>query len=271
MKDALCRAFCDALTVREIPDGLAVGTPFRRGGDALGFYIINCRQNRAYARLEDDGQTISLIEASGVNLSVGSRAAMLGILLSEFGIQYDTLESVLHTPFVRIDEIPALSLKFIEFLVKMQDFAFFTRTRVEDTFRSDVILSVMERFSGRAEVELEAAPNEPLMNHVADVVIRPPERAPLALYVGDSNNKALEAVVLQQKTIISDIMCNVMLVVREAKPKRVQTRVLAIVHDDKELAVAVYPDDPEKALKQMERLAFGLYGASYVSGTQARN
>ena len=31
MKDAFCKAFCEALTVQEVPVGLAVGTPFMRG------------------------------------------------------------------------------------------------------------------------------------------------------------------------------------------------------------------------------------------------
>jgi hypothetical protein len=35
------KAFCDNLTVREVPAGTAVGTPFTSSdGDRIGFYVV---------------------------------------------------------------------------------------------------------------------------------------------------------------------------------------------------------------------------------------
>ncbi len=271
MKDALCRAFCDALTVRDIPAGLAIGTSFKRGGDALGFFVIYNRKDNSYARLEDDGLTIPILDSLGIDLSYGFRASVFAALQLEFGVVFDVLESTLHTQFVPVEQVPSLSLRFLEFLLRMQDFSLLARERVEDTFRSDVFQSVMERFNGRAEVALRVPPSKDLINHVADVVVLPPDRAPLALYVGDTDTKALEAVVLQQKTVIESLFCSVMLVVRTAKPKRVRERTLAIVKADKELSVAVFPDNKEKALQEMERLAFGSYAATFSAGAETRH
>jgi hypothetical protein len=49
MKEAICKAFCDEIRIKEVPIGLAVSTAFRRAdGDAIGFYVV---ANRAERRL----------------------------------------------------------------------------------------------------------------------------------------------------------------------------------------------------------------------------
>ena len=40
IKQEICKAFCGALSVREVPAGFAVGTGYiGMSGDAIGFYI----------------------------------------------------------------------------------------------------------------------------------------------------------------------------------------------------------------------------------------
>ena len=65
----LCDAFCDALTVRRVPCGLAVTTPFvSQDADPIGFYIVESAAERGKFRLEDDGTQVPLLEASGIDL-----------------------------------------------------------------------------------------------------------------------------------------------------------------------------------------------------------
>ena len=89
MKDEICEAFCGAITVREVPVGLAVGTAFRgEDGDTIGFYVIRDPGNRDRIRIEDDGMTIPMLEASGVDISEGPRAEAFAGLLAEHGVEH---------------------------------------------------------------------------------------------------------------------------------------------------------------------------------------
>ncbi len=73
MKDLLCKAFCEQITVRDVPAGLAVSTAFNlSGGEPLGFYIVGPDSTGRY-RLEDDGTTIPMIEAVGIDLETPTR------------------------------------------------------------------------------------------------------------------------------------------------------------------------------------------------------
>ena len=75
MKDILCKAFCENLTVRDVPAGTAVGTPFTTAdGDRIGFYIV---PDSGLLRIEDDGLTMPLLEASGLEFNTGTRAQAL--------------------------------------------------------------------------------------------------------------------------------------------------------------------------------------------------
>src|SRR4051812_30978339 len=41
MKEAICKAFCDEIRIKEVPIGLAISTAFRRAdGDAIAFYVV---------------------------------------------------------------------------------------------------------------------------------------------------------------------------------------------------------------------------------------
>jgi hypothetical protein len=99
MKDELCRAFCNEISVKEVPAGLAIGTPFRRGdGDRVAFYVVRDAALPGLARLEDDGETIPYLEACGVDFGTQTRMKAFESLLSEHAAEYDEVEATIRTP-----------------------------------------------------------------------------------------------------------------------------------------------------------------------------
>ena len=81
MKEALCKAFCDELRLREVPAGLAVSTVYDWMGEPLGFYIVGPDTLGRYS-IEDDGTTMPLIEAAVTDLESPTRAEALEINLT---------------------------------------------------------------------------------------------------------------------------------------------------------------------------------------------
>lgn len=267
MKEALCRAFCDNLNVTEVPLGYAVGTSFRRNnGDAIGFYIVFDRGSKERARIEDDGLTISSLESAGINLSAGPRAEQLSALMRDSHISYDEDESVLHTDFMPIAILPSRALEFVAFLIRAQELSHWTREAVEGTFKHDVVRAVQQHYAGRAKVLLGEDAEKAMPGAPADAIIEPPEGVPLALFIGTSEPKALEATLLW-----SDVRAKlskptkVMLVVDSPKPKRINDRTYARALN--RFPVVVFPDLEEEALAAMDRSLFndgGLYGAEAI-------
>ena len=65
MKQELCQAFCDALTVRDVPMGLAVSTAFSfPDGDRIGFYV---KEVSGGFEIQDNGLIFPALEASGLD------------------------------------------------------------------------------------------------------------------------------------------------------------------------------------------------------------
>jgi len=259
MKDALCRAFCEALTIREVKAGLAVGTGFKRsGGDRIGFYVTYEGRNRARARVEDDGLTVPMLEAAEVPLSSGPRGEQFAALLRESGVLHDEDENLLHTPYVPLDWLPALALDFVAFQLRVQDFVMLSRERIEETLKDDVVRAVRERFTGRASVYVDQETKEALPGTPCDVVIAAPGKMPLAVFVGTSEPKALEATLLWSDIKAKEARpAKVMLVLETPKPRFIRTLTLSRAMN--RFQVTVFPGFENEVLNAMERDVFNGY------------
>lgn len=256
-KDDLCKAFCDDILIRDVPIGFAVSTGFRRNdGDAVGFYIAYDPDDSTLARLEDDGMTVPILEASGADVTDGPRAEAFAALLTEYAVEHDEAENVLHTPFMPLDKLAREAIRFVAMLLRVQDFLLLTRERVEETFKADVIKAVTERFAGRAEIETDDVVSTVLRDYPADVVIRPRDGDPMALFIATSENKALEALVLSMQTqYVQRVPCKVMMMLETAKPPRIKERTLA--RSMNSFPVAVFRGQEGLALDAIERQLFG--------------
>ena len=142
MKEELCRAFCDGLTVTEVPAGLAVGTPFRRpDGDTIGFYVVGPDATGRY-HVEDDGFTMANLEALGADLETATRADTFHALLREYGAVYEEALGTLASGPLAQSEVAPAALRFAALLLRLQDLAFLTPERVASTFREEAVRAI---------------------------------------------------------------------------------------------------------------------------------
>lgn len=202
MKDELCRAFCNEITVKEVPAGLAVSTPFRRSdGDAISFYVVCDAALPGFARLEDDGQTIPYLEACGVDFETQTRVKALDALLKEYSAELDEAEALIHTPNMREAELPRAALRFVALLLRLSDFLLLREEHVESTFKEDAAKRIRDSIGDRATIERDHLVSDRLTEIVPDLVIRAEKRDPVAVFFAQSAPRVYDAIILQMAAL----------------------------------------------------------------------
>lgn len=197
MRDELCEAFCEELSVRRVPAGLAVSTAFLASdGDRVGFYII---EDGDTFRIEDDGLMLPTLEASGVDFRSGTRGAALKELLSEYGVSLDADEREFFIAGLSREELPSTSLKFVAFCLRVRDFMLMTEYRTATSFREDAELALREVIGDKAILESNAPIHALIAEVPADFVLRAPNRPPVGVFLGMSDVRILEALNLQMR------------------------------------------------------------------------
>jgi hypothetical protein len=197
MKDILCKAFCDNILVRQVPAGTAVSTPFTTtDGDRIGFYIT---PDGGLSRLEDDGLTMPLLEASGLDFSSGTRAEAMRELLAEYNVQIDEETSAFFIPGVSEEALAATAMRFVAFQIRVRDFLLMTEARILGSFRDDVGRMLRETIAERAIIRERQPITPALDDFAADFVLEAPGRIPVGVFLGTSNARVLEAVVVQMR------------------------------------------------------------------------
>jgi hypothetical protein len=123
---------------------MAVSTPFdTTAGEPIGFYILRDPDGRFH--IEDDGTTIPMLEANGVDFSTETRRQGLHDLLAECGAEFDTARRDLRTPPMSEGDIPAAARRFVSLLLRVQDFLLLTPDRVFGAFRADANKPIQEK------------------------------------------------------------------------------------------------------------------------------
>jgi hypothetical protein len=256
VKEALCQAFCGDLKLTEVPVGFAVTTAFRRDdGDSVAFYIVRDKTRPGVFRIEDDGATIPLLESSGVDFSTETRTDAFSALLNAHGVEFDEDEMLLHTENVREADIPRAAMRFLSFMLRVNDFLLLTKDRVVSTFKEDAANRIMERLEGKATIDLDRAVSAQLSDTIPDMLIRANGRDPVAVFFGTSAQRVNDAVFLQMQAIYE---------VREA------VQVIALLEREDVIghnlrrraanrlaAVPIYRGDEPTAINRIEREALG--------------
>ncbi|WP_339036276.1 DUF1828 domain-containing protein [Bradyrhizobium symbiodeficiens] len=197
-KEELCKAFCNDLRIQIVPAGLAVTTAFSSSdGDRIGFYVT--QQGENIFRIEDDGVTLPYLEGSGVDFRSGTRAEALSELLREYGVRIDESSREFYIGQLAETDVPAAALKFVAFSLRIRDFMLMTEFRVATTFREDAAKLLKEAVEGKAKFEENAIIGPSLADFTADFVLRGPSRPPVAVYLGISDNRILEALFMQMR------------------------------------------------------------------------
>jgi hypothetical protein len=198
MKEQLCRAFCDEITVRDVPSGLAVSTAFAfPDGDRIGFYVKR-GEDGAY-ELQDSGLVYPTLEASGLDLKNKTRAEALSSLQQEYGVTIDESEREFRLSGIQEEDLPGAAMRFVSFLLRVGDLLLLAEDRVASTFRHDVERMLREQMGDKAVI----SPREPISPHLADFppdfLIRGAGQKPVALYLGTSDARVLEAILVQMR------------------------------------------------------------------------
>lgn len=256
MKEALCQAFCGDLKLTEVPVGFAVTTTFRRDdGDSVAFYLVRDKARPDVFRIEDDGTTIPFLEASGVEFSTETRSDAFAALLEGHGVEFDEDEMLLHTESMREEELPKAAMRFLSFMLRINDFLLLTKDRVASTFKEDASERILERLEGKADVEQDKPVSELLSDTVPDMVIRAKGRFPVALFFGTSAQRVNDAIFLQMQALyeVQQPLQVVALLEREN----------VIGHDlrrraaNRLAALPIYRGDETTAINRIEREAIG--------------
>jgi len=137
-----------------------------------------------------------MIEAMGIDLDIQTRSDALAKLFAEYGAAYSPDSGELSTPPMAEDAIPKRALQFVALLLRLQDLILLTPERVASTFRQDAARAIARSLEGQATINEDQSPASGI-EFPADLLIEAPNRKPVAVFLAQSEQRVLEAVVAQ--------------------------------------------------------------------------
>lgn len=256
VKAELCQAFCGDLKLTDVPVGYAVTTTFRRDdGDSVAFYLVRDKTRPGIYRIEDDGTTIPFLESAGVEFATETRADAFASLLEAHGVDFDEDEMLLHTASMVESELPKAAMRFLSFMLRINDFLLLTKDRVASTFKQDAATRIIEKLGDRAVVEQDVAVSNDLSDTIPDMVIRAPNRNPVAVFFGSSAQRVNDAIFLQMQALYEvheDVE-----VVALLESEGVIGRDLRRRASNRLTALPIFRGDEPTAIARIEREALG--------------
>ncbi|MFN3634354.1 MAG: DUF1828 domain-containing protein [Rhizobium rhizophilum] len=200
LKKALCHTFCSSISVNPVPCGFAVSTFFvDRSGDPIDCYVVE--DGDGY-RIEDDGEYLARLIATGIPIDQGQRGQLLEAILAQGGASWDQDTYEIKSSGFPQEEIGPRLTNFLSSLIRVRDLELLTREVVKSTFREDAIAALEERYGQVANFNENQAVDRILSEFPADLIIRPKQQAAAktgALYFVTSNEKLSEALLLQME------------------------------------------------------------------------
>lgn len=230
-KEQFCEAFCARITLKEVPIGYVIRTPFFRGpNDPIAVYARRCHDNPHEYRLEDDGQTIAYLEASGADLDSQTRYETFVSILRDENAMYSEEESLIHSRVMHESKIADACVSFSEMLLRVCDLSVLSTNRVRNTFKEDLIDLVEQQFGPTSDIIFNAPLIESLKDYIIDIVVKSPDGRALAIYAGTSELKALEALLFSREAAAQDISkLRTMLILEQSKPAEIKQKTLSRV------------------------------------------
>jgi Domain of unknown function DUF1828 len=214
VREQLCRAFCDEITVNDVPMGLAVSTGFAfPHGDKIGFFVKSDKISGLY-ELQDNGMTYPGLVAGGFDVKNRIRADALASLQFEYGVTLDEDESEFRLSDIEETDLPHAALRFVSFMLRVSDLLLLEEERVANTFRADVERRLREQIGDRAIIQVGVPLALGLEEFSPDFVIQAHDRKPVGVYLGTSDARVLEALFVQMRaTYEAHIPCSVVAVI----------------------------------------------------------
>ena len=199
LKNTLCRTFCASISVNPVAAGFAVSTHFAdSSGDPIGFYVVRTEDG---FRIEDDGEYLSRLIASGIPIEQGSRGQILRAILHAGGAELDEDTLEIRSGVVGERELGSRLIDFLSALIRMRDLELITRDAVRSTFREDVSVALRQLFGKVAAFIDNQAVADEFAEFPADLVVLPESINSLrgAIYFVTSNDKLNEALLLKME------------------------------------------------------------------------
>jgi len=195
-KKSLCQYYCERVSVNPVPCGYAVSTAFLdNSSDPIGFYVVETEDGYY---LEDDGEYLTHLVASGIDIDKGQRNEFLRNILARAEAYYEVDSYEIRTPEFGAEAMPRRAFDFVSALLRVRDLEMWTRDAVRSTFKEDALRALADRFAESANIDQNAAVNRRFWDYPADAVLRPTQAAgrDTAVYFVTSNDKLNEALLL---------------------------------------------------------------------------
>ncbi|MCJ9673652.1 MULTISPECIES: DUF1828 domain-containing protein [unclassified Neorhizobium] len=193
---SLHRSFSDAISVRPVPAGVAINSPFFDGsGDHIAFYA---RDTEDGIILEDDGDFLPHLIASGIDIETGQRRQLLDNLLAEAGAYWDTETFEIRSHSIPLEHVGAASVRFLSGLLRIRTIESLTKENIRSTFKEDAIEAIRKSLSDTFEMAERSALEAELSEFPADIVLisRQTIGKKIGLFLVNSSTQFLEAELL---------------------------------------------------------------------------
>ncbi|MCF7747353.1 DUF1828 domain-containing protein [Sulfitobacter sp. M39] len=195
VQKTICTAFCEGLSIREIPLGYAIKTPFSwLHGEPL---VVFAEKGDGLFRMRDGGDTLALLEDVAGDLTTETKMDAMRQLAIEHGINFDEDNSLFLSNWSEEAHLGDAAVRFMSFLNRIQDLALLSRERVTNAFREELTEAIKERFGSRFHVGEREALSHEHKEYTADIIIRD-ANIQAAIYAATSEVNVLEALLTEQ-------------------------------------------------------------------------
>ncbi len=254
MKAEICKAFCDSVSVRSVPAGVAISTDIASiNGDPIGFYAVGPLADGRY-RLEDSGLIIPYLYSVGADLENATRRTTFEEILRSESASWneDSLE-IISEPMQKA-AVPAAALRFVSLLLRINDMAFMAQERAASTFKDDAISMIRESLGDKAQLR----EGEPISNLLSDwepdLVIDSDECGSMGVFLVQTDSRILEAIILHSEAVRSGSSAKIVALLERETSISQKTRVRALNRLD---ATMVFDGDEQGAIGRVATLALG--------------
>jgi hypothetical protein len=195
VQNKICSAFCEGLSVREVPLGYAIRTPFTWLHDEP--LVVFGEKSDGMVRMRDTGDTLALLEDVAGDLSGETKMDAMRQLASEHGVTFDEENSLFVSDWTEEENLGDAAIRFMSFLNRIQDMSLLSREKVSNAFREELTEAIRERFSNLYEIGVRESITKDHKEYTADVIIRTAKRQ-AAIYAATSEVNVLEALLTEQ-------------------------------------------------------------------------
>jgi Domain of unknown function DUF1828 len=195
--EILCKTFCDGIAIEEIQGGFSVATGLEDlAGDRVSFYVMRDSNTGLY-RLEDDGALVPTLVAMGANVTEGQRRRLFDTILTQAGVEYDDNLGELRTAPIEESDIPRAAIRFMSMLDRVAALSAMRPELVMSTFREDAVRRIKRELDQRVPITEQEPVSPALSEFQPDLILRAPDRAPVAVFVAVSDARLNEAIFLR--------------------------------------------------------------------------